>query len=96
MSESCCRLCQEYLMAVVINRSGIDSGEVDMAIPVSRFDSLHEFTLRRVVEELDHLRGKVLERIAFLKRNCGMCLSGRACANHPAPEPGRKEERDER
>lgn len=53
-----CRLEQEYIMAVVRNRSGVDSGEIDFNIKTYRFDSLNErdlkrtiFILKRLIEE---------------------------------------------
>ena len=78
-----CRLEQEYIMAVVINRSGIDSGEVDYSIPCAKFDSLHEVTLEAAIKVLETLKNRCRERIAFLAKNCGMCLSGRDCQDHP-------------
>lgn len=38
--EPCCRLCQEYLAAIVRNRSGIDSGEIDFDIRVGKLEAL--------------------------------------------------------
>lgn len=61
-----CRLEQEYIMAVVINRSGIDSGEVDMSIPTDRFEHLPVACLLEVVKELDYLKLYTENRLAAL------------------------------
>ena len=62
------RLEQEYVVAVVINRSGIDSGEVDYSIPIDRFEKLRPTTLKAVIEELNFLKRKFRKRLLELGR----------------------------
>lgn len=58
------RLDEEYIMAVVRNRSGIDSGEIDYSIKVDRFDKLSERDLNEVLNMLDRLEHRVIEEIS--------------------------------
>lgn len=57
------RIEDEYIMAVVRNRSGVDSGELDYSIRCSRFDELSVRDLKEVREILCRLSDRVVERI---------------------------------
>lgn len=57
------RLNEEYIMAVVRNRSGIDSGEIDYSIPVDKFDKQSIQSLEEIKTELARLIKKCEDRI---------------------------------
>lgn len=61
----CCRSCQEVVCAVVVNRSGIDSGEVDMSIPIGKWS---ETTLREAIKELDFIKSHIEKNIRSIAR----------------------------
>lgn len=52
MSKYCCRLCQEYKMAIVVNRSGVDSGEIDYSLPIEKFEKLSMGQLEDCIRSL--------------------------------------------
>lgn len=58
------RLEEEYILAVVRNRSGIDSGEIDYSIRSDRFERQDAFSLLEIAKTLDALKVKVAEQIA--------------------------------
>lgn len=62
------RLDDEYLMAVVRNRSGIDSGEIDYSIPIQKFERQDLGSLGEIMHTLDVLKNRCLERIDEVKR----------------------------
>lgn len=68
MGKTCCRLSQECIMAVVRNRSGIDSGEIDYSLMVAKFDRLSIGCLQDAIETMDILQRKCADRILELKR----------------------------
>ena len=63
MRKYCCRLDQEYIMAVVRNRSGIDAGEIDYTLSVEKFDNLRGGCLEDVIETLGILKKKCEQRL---------------------------------
>lgn len=63
--SNCCRLCQEVVFAVVVNRSGQDSGCVDYSIPIRKWD---KHTLLKALDEMAHIRTQVLGDIDFYAR----------------------------
>lgn len=67
MSEYCCRLREETIMAVVRNRSGIDAGEVDYSLMCAKFDKLSIGCLEDVIATLKTLKKKCEVRIEELK-----------------------------
>lgn len=69
MKKYCCRLDQEYIMAVVRNRSGIDSGEIDYSIPVAKFQKQDVGSLVDIHETLCVLCEKVRNRISELNED---------------------------
>lgn len=62
------RLDEEYLLAVVRNRSGIDSGEIDYSIPVEKFERQRVPCLKKIITTLHQLEGKCLSRIAVVEQ----------------------------
>jgi hypothetical protein len=56
--NDCCRLSQEFICGVVRNRSGIDSGELDISIRVERADK----DLDNVIKEVEWLLKTLRER----------------------------------
>ncbi len=60
------RLDDEYILAVVRNRSGIDSGEIDYSIPIDKFEGQRVSCLKEVITTLHQLEGKCLSRIALI------------------------------
>ena len=57
------RLDDECIMAVVRNRSGIDSGEIGYSILVARFEAQTKNSLVEIINILDILKDKCLNRI---------------------------------
>ena len=58
------RLDEEYIMAVVRNRSGIDSGEIDYSIKCDRFERLNVADLCEVIKTINILGRRCTERLA--------------------------------
>jgi hypothetical protein len=58
------RLDEEFIMAVVRNSSGIDSGELDYSIKSDRFENLSFKDILKVKDVLIDLSTKCNERIA--------------------------------
>lgn len=54
-------------MAVVRNRSGIDSGEIDYNLNVARFDRMSRGCLEDAVKTLGVLRQRCVERLRELE-----------------------------
>lgn len=63
MSDYCCRLNQECIMAIVRNRSGIDSGEIDYIIKGARFDSQNIKSMFEIISTLKELINRCQDRI---------------------------------
>lgn len=59
----CCRLSQEYKMAVVCNRSGIDAGEIDYSLPIEKFHAMGIGQLEDCLKTLQVLSAKCSDRI---------------------------------
>lgn len=71
MSYLCCRLAQEYIIAVVRNRSGIDAGEIDYNLNVKRFERMSIGCLNDAIKMLDVLRQRCIDRRCELEREAG-------------------------
>ena len=63
----CCRLKQETIMAVVRNRSGKDSGEIDYNLMCDKFDRMSIGCLQDAIVTLNVLQKKCIDRIRELK-----------------------------
>lgn len=61
------RLEEECIMYVGRNRSGIDSGNIDYGIFVSKFERMSIGCLEDSLKSLKVLEGRVLDRISELK-----------------------------
>ena len=61
------RLDEECIMAVVRNRSGIDSGEIDYSIMSDKFDQQQIPCLKEIMATLSQLRMKCQDRIDEVK-----------------------------
>lgn len=74
----CCRLSQETIVAIVRNRSGIDSGEIDYTLKCDRFEKQSVGCLEDIISTMKTLIVKCQERMAELKgvenekTNCNM------------------------
>jgi len=64
------RLDDEYIMAVVRNRSGIDSGEIDYSLSIDRFDKLSIGCLMDCIDTLGVLAGKCKDEIEKRSKKC--------------------------
>ena len=60
------RLDEECIMAVVRNRSGIDSGEIDYTLMVDRFENLSYADLMAVMGTLEDLVDRTAKRLRDL------------------------------
>jgi hypothetical protein len=60
------RLDDEYIMAVVRNRSGVDSGEIDYSIKCDRFDRLSLGDLAKIIKTINELGRKCTERMTAI------------------------------
>lgn len=56
------KLDEECIMAVVRNRSGIDSGEIDYNIKVEKFERMSVGCLDDAIATLDELKEKCIAR----------------------------------
>ena len=63
------RLEEEYILAVVRNRSGMDAGEIDFSIPVDKFEGQRVTCLNEIIKTLDHLKSECINRIKTID-NC--------------------------
>lgn len=63
------RLDEECIMAIVRNRSGIDSGEIDYCLMVTRFERMSIGCLEDAIRTLDVLRSRCSERIQELEKS---------------------------
>ena len=61
------RLDEECIMAVVRNRSGLDSGEIDYSLMCDKFDRMSIGCLQDALKTLSVLQNKCTERIAELQ-----------------------------
>lgn len=61
------RLEEECIMAVVRNRSGIDSGEIDMTLMIKRFERMSIGCLKDAIKTLEVLRLRCVKRIQDLE-----------------------------
>ena len=57
------RLDEECIMAVIKHRSGVDSGEIDYSIMVERFNSQSVSRLQEILDTLEMLKIKVVDRM---------------------------------
>lgn len=65
MSDYCCRLDQEFILGVVRNRSGIDSGEIDYNIRCHKLSNQSKGCLQDILSTLDCLKIEVKKEIAL-------------------------------
>jgi hypothetical protein len=61
--QYCCRLDQEFIMGVVRNRSGQDSGKIDMNLRIHLLDRLCLGDLLAARKTLEVLKARVEEKI---------------------------------
>jgi hypothetical protein len=57
------RVDDEFIMAIVRNRSGMDAGEIDWIISSLKFDRQQVPCLKDIIKNLDYLRNRCSERI---------------------------------
>ena len=63
------RLDEEYIMAVVRNRSGIDAGEIDYNLSVDKFDRMSIGCLLDTITTLKTLIDKCEDKISQLSQS---------------------------
>lgn len=63
------RLDEECIMAVVRNRSGFDSGNIDYHLIMTRFERMSIGCLEDAIKTLDVLRLRCIERIGELEKS---------------------------
>ncbi len=63
MSDYCCRLDQETIIAIVRNRSGVDCGEIDYNIRGERFDNQDIKSIFEIISALKDLINRCQDRI---------------------------------
>lgn len=68
MSEYCCRLNEECIVAIVRNRIGVDFGEIDYTIRCERFDNQDRKSLLEMISTMRILINKCQDRIDELDK----------------------------
>ena len=59
----CCRLSEETIIAIVRNRSGIDSGEIDYNLKCEKFDNLSQYDLGQMLKTIKVLQSKCEDKL---------------------------------
>lgn len=63
------RLEDECIFAIVRNRSGIDSGEIDYHLKMDRFERMSIYCLKNALQTIEVLKTRCLNRIVELERD---------------------------
>lgn len=62
------RIEEEYIIAIVRNRSGVDAGEIDYSLKVDKFEKMSIGCLKDTLKTMSVLETKIKDRLTELSK----------------------------